>query len=45
VENFAGQLAILVESEQFRASSEREKLLAESEKLHRTLLDGVSHEL
>ena len=45
VESFAAQLAILVESEQLRASSEREKLLAESEKLHRTLLDGVSHEL
>jgi two-component system sensor histidine kinase KdpD len=45
VESFAAQLAILVESELFRAASEREKLLAESEKLHRTLLDGVSHEL
>jgi two-component system, OmpR family, sensor histidine kinase KdpD len=44
-EAFAGQLAQLVEREQLRASSEREKLLAESEKLHRTLLDGVSHEL
>ncbi len=45
VESFAAQLAIMVESEQFRASSDRAKLLAESEKLHRTLLDGVSHEL
>lgn len=45
IESFAAQLAILVESEQFRASAEREKLLAESEKLHRALLDGVSHEL
>jgi two-component system sensor histidine kinase KdpD len=45
VESFAAQLAILVESERFRAAGEREKLLAESEKLHRTLLDGVSHEL
>lgn len=45
IESFAAQLAILVESEQFRAASEREKLLADSEKLHRTLLDGVSHEL
>jgi two-component system sensor histidine kinase KdpD len=44
-ESFAGQLALLVESEQFRDASEREKLLAESDKLHRTLLDGVSHEL
>jgi two-component system, OmpR family, sensor histidine kinase KdpD len=45
IENFAAQLAILVESESLRAASDREKLLAESEKLHRTLLDGVSHEL
>jgi two-component system sensor histidine kinase KdpD len=45
IESFAAQLAILVESEFFRAAGEREKLLAESEKLHRTLLDGVSHEL
>jgi len=45
VENFAAQLALHVEREQLHAASEREKLLAESEKLHRTLLDGVSHEL
>jgi two-component system sensor histidine kinase KdpD len=45
IESFAAQIAFLVESEHLRASSEREKLLAESEKLHRTLLDGVSHEL
>jgi two-component system sensor histidine kinase KdpD len=45
VESFAAQLAILVESEQYRDASDREKLLAESEKLHRALLDGVSHEL
>jgi two-component system sensor histidine kinase KdpD len=44
-ESFATQLAQLVEREQLRAAGEREKLLAESEKLHRTLLDGVSHEL
>ncbi len=44
-ESFGAQLALLVESEQFRAAGEREKLLAESEKLHRALLDGVSHEL
>ena len=44
-ESFAGQLSQLVEREQLRAAGEREKLLAESEKLHRTLLDGVSHEL
>ena len=45
IERFAGQIAFLVESEHLRAAGEREKLLAESEKLHRTLLDGVSHEL
>ncbi len=44
-ESFANQLAQLVEREQLRAVGEREKLLAESDKLHRTLLDGVSHEL
>jgi two-component system sensor histidine kinase KdpD len=44
-ESFATQLALVVESEQLRAAGEREKLLAESEKLHRALLDGVSHEL
>ncbi len=45
VEGFAAQLALLVERESLRAAGEREKLLAESEKLHRALLDGVSHEL
>lgn len=45
LESFAAQLALLVERESLRAAGEREKLLAESEKLHRALLDGVSHEL
>jgi two-component system sensor histidine kinase KdpD len=44
-ESFGAQLALLVEAEEFRATGEREKLLAESEKLHRALLDAVSHEL
>jgi two-component system sensor histidine kinase KdpD len=44
-DSFAAQLAQLVEREHLRAVGEREKLLAESDKLHRTLLDGVSHEL
>ena len=44
-ESFATQLALVVEREQLRAAGEREQLLAESEKLHRALLDGVSHEL
>jgi len=44
-ESFAAQLALVVEREQLHAAGEREKLLAESDKLHRALLDGVSHEL
>jgi two-component system sensor histidine kinase KdpD len=44
-ESFATQLAQLIERENLREAGEREKLLAQSEKLHRTLLDGVSHEL
>ncbi len=45
IEGFAAQIALLVEREFLRAAGEREKLLVESERLHRTLLDGVSHEL
>jgi two-component system sensor histidine kinase KdpD len=45
LEAFARQLALSVEREYLRAASEREKLLAESEKLHRALFDSVSHEL
>jgi two-component system sensor histidine kinase KdpD len=45
LDSFARQLALIVERDHLRAAGEREKLLAESEKLHRTLLDSVSHEL
>lgn len=45
IEGFSAQIALLVEREQLRAAGEREKLLAESDRLHRTLLDSVSHEL
>jgi two-component system sensor histidine kinase KdpD len=45
LEAFARQLALSVEREHLRDASEREKLLVESEKLHRVLLDSVSHEL
>jgi two-component system, OmpR family, sensor histidine kinase KdpD len=45
LEAFAHQLALIVEREYLRTANEREKLLAESEKLHRALLDSVSHEL
>lgn len=45
MEAFVGQIGLLVEREQFRAAGERETLLAESARMHRTLLDSVSHEL
>lgn len=45
LEAFARQLGLTIEREHLRAAGEREKLLAESEKLHRALLDSVSHEL
>ncbi len=45
LEAFARQLALTVEREYLREAGEREKLLAESDKLHRVLLDSVSHEL
>jgi K+-sensing histidine kinase KdpD len=45
LEGFAAQIAVLVEREILRSASERAKLLAESDRLHRTLLDSVSHEL
>jgi two-component system sensor histidine kinase KdpD len=45
IEVFARQLALNVERETLRAAGEREKLLAESEKLYQALLDSVSHEL
>ena len=45
LDGFAAQIALLVEREQLRTASEREKFFAESDRLHRTLLDSVSHEL
>ncbi len=42
---FGRQLALIIEREHLQAASEREKLLVESEKLHRALFDSVSHEL
>jgi two-component system, OmpR family, sensor histidine kinase KdpD len=45
LEAFARQIAFVIEREHLRAASERERLLAESEKLHHALLDCVSHEL
>lgn len=45
LETFAAQISLHVERERLRAVSEHEKLLAESDRLQRTLLDSVSHEL
>ena len=45
LEAFAGQIAFVIERDHLRAASERERMLGESEKLHRALLDCVSHEL
>jgi K+-sensing histidine kinase KdpD len=45
IEGFAAQIVLLIERERLRAAGEREKILAESDRLHRTLLDCVSHEL
>jgi len=42
---FGRQLALMIERDHLQAAGEREKLLAESEKLHRALFDSVSHEL
>jgi len=44
-DSFAAQMALLVEREHLRAIAEREQRLAESDRLHRTLFDSVSHEL
>jgi two-component system sensor histidine kinase KdpD len=45
IENIAAQIALLIERENQRDAVEREKLLEESDKLHRVLFDSVSHEL
>jgi two-component system sensor histidine kinase KdpD len=45
LQTFAAQLALVVERDRLRVAGEREKVLAESDRLHRTLLDSVSHEL
>jgi two-component system, OmpR family, sensor histidine kinase KdpD len=45
LEAFARHIAFVIEREHLRAAGERERMLAESEKLHRALLDSVSHEL
>jgi two-component system sensor histidine kinase KdpD len=43
--SFAAQIALALDRERLRATEATALLSQESEKLHRTLLDGVSHEL
>ena len=45
LETFAGQLGLALDRERLREADERARLSHESDKLHRTLLDSVSHEL
>ncbi len=45
LEAFATQLAVVAEKERLAAAQQRAKVVAESEKLQKTLFDSVSHEL
>jgi len=45
IEAFALQIALVLEKEHFIQAVSRAEVLAQSDKLHRTLLDSVSHEL
>ncbi|MFO1438939.1 MAG: histidine kinase dimerization/phospho-acceptor domain-containing protein [Verrucomicrobiaceae bacterium] len=45
IEAFALQLALVLEKEHFIQAVSRAEVLASSRKLHRTLLDSISHEL
>jgi two-component system, OmpR family, sensor histidine kinase KdpD len=45
IEAFALQLALVLEKEHFIQAVSRAEVLAQSEKLHRSLLDSISHEL
>jgi two-component system sensor histidine kinase KdpD len=45
LETFANQVALAIEREILDEAAERGALLAESERLHKTLLSSVSHEL
>lgn len=45
LENFARQAAVILDRIELRAAAERGRLLAESERFTRTLLNSVSHEL
>jgi two-component system sensor histidine kinase KdpD len=45
LQNLAGQVALALDRRRLREAENRSKLLAESERLGRTLLNSVSHEL
>jgi len=45
LEAFASQIALALEREQLRAAGEQSRLTEASDRLHRTLLDSVSHEM
>ncbi|HUJ43716.1 MAG TPA: sensor histidine kinase KdpD [Opitutaceae bacterium] len=45
LEAFASQIALALEREQLRAAGELARLTEASDRLHRTLLDSVSHEM
>ncbi|MGN6552993.1 MAG: ATP-binding protein [Verrucomicrobiota bacterium] len=45
LETFAGQAALLLDRVELRTAAEQARLLAESEKFSRTLLNSISHEL
>ena len=44
LESMGAQLAMALEREELRAERARTRLMEESGKLHRSLLDSVSHE-
>ncbi|HUK83196.1 MAG TPA: sensor histidine kinase KdpD [Verrucomicrobiae bacterium] len=45
LETMAGQIAVMIESYQLMEEAQAARIAEESERLHRTLLDSVSHEL
>ena len=45
LETFAGQIAVMIESYRSIETMQQARVAEESERLHRTLLDSVSHEL
>ncbi len=45
LETFARQIALALDRDRLQASSEQARLLAESERLAKTMLDGIAHEI